>query len=426
MSTLIKKLQDNKIPDYISQIAKNEDISQTKLIDDIIKGYTVIPKNKNHSLKNLVAIGKNCYVKVNANIGTSPANFDLLSEQKKVEVAVNAGADTLMDLSIAGNCSLFRKYILKQNITLGTVPIYEALIDVKNPAELSIDKFLQVMEQQAEEGVDFMTIHAGLRRFHLQFLPQRTLGIVSRGGSIIVHWMRTHGKESFLYQHFDRILKIAHEYDITLSLGDGLRPGCVRDANDAAQFGELETIGELVSRCREAKVQVMVEGPGHVPINYIEENVKKEKKICDGAPFYVLGPLVIDYAAGYDHITSAIGGALAAMHGADFLCYVTPSEHLRLPSLDDVHEGVIASKIAAGAADLAHGKPQAIKRNNAISNGRRDLNWEYQKKYSIDPIKFDKYLEKSQVQGNKKNDHHACSMCGEWCAIKRFNTKEQD
>ena len=273
-----------------------------------------------------IAIGKDTRIKINANIGTSPSGCGFEHEMDKVKAAIASGADTVMDLSIAGNMSGFRSRITEElSIPLGTVPLYEAMLGVDNPEDITFNRFLHIMEKQAEEGVDFMTIHAGMQRKHLSLIEKRVLGVVSRGGSIIARWMRHHNTENFLYKHFDDILAIAKAYDITMSLGDGLRPGCTADANDEAQFGELETLGELVQRCRAADVQVMVEGPGHVPLHLIQENIKREKAICDGAPFYVLGPLVIDYAAGYDHIAGAIGGALAALYGADFLCYMTPA-----------------------------------------------------------------------------------------------------
>ncbi len=422
MTTVIDKLKEGKIPGFISKIANYEQISENLLIENILNGYAVIPKNNQHELKNPLAIGKNCQVKINANIGTSPKNCDFEIEFKKFLVAKDTGADTIMDLSIAGNSREFRKQLLNRgDIVLGTVPIYESLnnFNISHLNRLNINDFIQIMELQAQDGVDFMTIHAGLLQKHIPLLDNRTMGIVSRGGSILVKWMRHHQKENFLYEYFDKILAIASKYDVTLSLGDGLRPGATADANDAAQFGELEVIGELVKRCRDVNVQVMVEGPGHVPLNLIKENIQLEKKICSGAPFYVLGPLVIDYAPGYDHITAAIGGALAGMYGADFLCYVTPAEHLRLPTLDDVHKGVIASKIAAGAADLAHNHPSAIKRNLDISLARKRFDWATQREQAICKATFDQYLEKDIQDSDLEGDESPCSMCGEWCALKQ-------
>jgi len=421
MSTVVDELKRGDIPAFIHKISEDEGIDQQQLIQDVIDGYVVVSRNNRHTELDPIAIGKGTRIKVNANIGTSPTLCDFEEEMQKVKVSIDSGADAVMDLSIAGNIGRFRKAIAEEcNITLGTVPIYEAMIGLEGPEELTIDRFLNVIRKQAEEKVDFMTIHAGLLQRHIPFADDRKIGVVSRGGSIMVNWMRRHQKESFLYEHFDDILDIAHEYDITMSLGDGLRPGCTADANDAAQFGELEVLGELVRRCRDANVQVMVEGPGHVPLDLIEVNIRKQKDICNGAPFYVLGPLVIDYAAGYDHIAGAIGGALAAFYGADFLCYVTPAEHLRLPNLDDVRDGVIASRIAAAAADLTRKNTKEIKRNLDISLARKDFDWETQQKLAIDPSKFCAYVDKVKLDGNDGNkEEHACSMCGQWCAIRR-------
>ncbi len=421
MSTIIDDLKRGDVPDYIKKIAKDEYMDTKTLISGIISGYIVIARNNLHKKLDPIAIGKGTRIKVNANIGTSPTLCDFENEIGKVKAAIDSGADAVMDLSIAGDISCFRKRITDQhNITLGTVPIYEAMIGLDNPEQLTIENFLSVIEKQAKENVDFMTIHAGLLKEHIPLAEKRVLGVVSRGGSIIVQWMRDHQRENFLYEHFDDILKVMNKYDITMSLGDGLRPGCTADANDEAQFGELETIAKLVRRCKAANVQVMVEGPGHVPLHLIEENIRKQKELCDGAPFYVLGPLVIDYAAGYDHISGAIGGAMAAFFGADFLCYVTPAEHLRLPSIDDVKEGVIASKIAAVSVDLARQRPDELDRNRKISIARNDFDWDAQQNLSIDSDKFCRYLEKVKTDKADSSEASPCSMCGEWCAIKRI------
>lgn len=421
MSTIIDDLQEGNIPSCISRLSEDEGIEPSSFIKKILRGLIVVPRNNRHETLTPIAIGEGTRIKINANIGTSPTHCDFGTEIRKLDAAIAAGADAVMDLSIAGDTSAFRKRILESyNITLGTVPIYDAMIGLNTTNKLGFSHFLSIVEKQAAEGVDFMTIHAGLLRRHLPFIEQRALGIVSRGGAIIAQWMKHQHQESFLYENFDEILAVANHYDVTLSIGDGLRPGCTHDANDAAQFGELEIIGELVQRCREAKVQVMVEGPGHVPLHLIEENIRQEKAICDGAPFYVLGPLVIDYAAGYDHIAGAIGGALAGMYGADFLCYVTPAEHLRLPTVEDVHEGVIASKIAAAAADLARNRPESVSRNLEISKARRRFDWAAQKDLSIDPVKFGCYLEKVQTLSTGTETDSPCTMCGEWCALKRI------
>ncbi|MEE4356916.1 MAG: phosphomethylpyrimidine synthase ThiC [Desulfococcaceae bacterium] len=427
MTTLIDDLKQGNIPAFIPKIAEEEGCGSEVLVQNILDGYTVICRNRLHSF-DPIAIGRGTGIKINANIGTAPTQCDFDNEIRKVRIAIDAGADTLMDLSIAGDISGFRRKIMEEcNITLGTVPIYEVMSRTDasgglKPEDMNIDSFLRVMEKQAEEGVDFMTIHAGLRKEHIPLTEKRVLGVVSRGGSLMLRWMRYHGKESFLYEHFDEILAIAREYDICMSLGDGLRPGCTADANDAAQFGELECIGELVQRCKAANVQVMVEGPGHVPLHLIEENIRKQKEICGGVPFYVLGPLVMDYAAGYDHIAGAVGGALAAWFGADFLCYVTPAEHLRLPSAEDVREGVIASKIAARAADLARKRPGEIQRNLEISLARKSFDWKKQEKLAIDPEKFRNTLETAE-DSQSKDSRPPCSMCGEWCAVRHSNSE---
>ncbi len=420
MTTLIDELKQKNIPSFIHKIAQDEGIGVQELIKDILDGYAVVPRNNRRNGFDPIAIGRGTRIKINANIGTSPHRCNLSEEMDKTQAAVESGADAVMDLSIAGNISQFRKNITEKfNVPLGTVPIYEAMIGLESPEQLTIGHFLNILEKQATEKVDFMTIHAGVRKAHIPLVEKRVLGAVSRGGSVIIRWMRHHQKENFLYEHFDDILKIAAEYDITMSLGDGLRPGCTADANDEAQFAELEVLGELVRRCKAANVQVMVEGPGHVPLHLIEENIIREKAICEGAPFYVLGPLVMDYAAGYDHITGAIGGALAAYYGADFLCYVTPAEHLRLPTLEDVREGVIASKIAAAAADLSRKRPAEIRRNLEMSAARKNFDWETQKKCCIDQNKFSKYLEKADTCCGDDSKETPCSMCGEWCAIKQ-------
>ncbi len=421
MSTIIDDLRKGDVPQWLLQTARNENLQPERLVESIVRGHVVIPQNRCHMNLTPVAIGSETRVKINANIGTSPATCDYENELQKVKAAVDAGADAVMDLSISGDTSAFRKRILEEfDITLGTVPIYDAMIGLDNTEQLNFSHFMRIMEKQAKEGVDFMTIHAGLLKRHLPLVEKRTLGIVSRGGALIAQRMKHQNEENFLYANFDDILAVASTCDITLSIGDGLRPGGTCDANDAAQFGELEVIGELVGRCRAANVQVMVEGPGHVPLHLIEENVRKEKTLCDGAPFYVLGPLVVDYAAGYDHIAGAIGGALAGMYGADFLCYVTPAEHLRLPSLEDVHEGVIASKIAAAAADLARKRPDAVLRNLQMSQARKSFDWDTQERLSIDSDKFSRYLEKVETVSSGVKTHQACSMCGEWCAIRRL------
>ena len=418
MTTLIDKLKEGITPDYIKKIAIKEGITDSNLVSNIISGKVVVPRNNLHTEIEPIAIGKGTSVKINANIGTSPVHIDFDYEYKKACISLQSGADTIMDLSIAGDVNDFRKKITQElNITLGTVPIYRSLTKVDIPHQLSIDSFLEDMEREAEEKVDFMTIHAGLRKEHIPMLKNRKIGVVSRGGSALVQWMRHNEKENFLYENFDKILTMAKKYDITLSLGDALRPGCTADANDEAQFAELQTLSELTKRCRKANVQVIIEGPGHVPLELIEENIVKQKELCDEAPFYVLGPLVIDYAAGYDHIAGAIGGALASFFGADFLCYVTPAEHLRLPNLDDVKEGVIASKIAAAAADLSRKRKNELTRNLEMTMARKKFDWSKQKDLVIDEQKFSEYLEKVEACQGEGDGEQPCSMCGKLCAM---------
>jgi phosphomethylpyrimidine synthase len=425
MSTLIDEIKAGDRPALLQTIAAAEAVEEETIVRGIADGSVVVCRNRLHVF-DPIAIGSGMRIKVNANVGTSTATCDFANEMEKVAAAISAGADAIMDLSVCGDSSGFRRRILEEcNVTLGTVPVYEALGEMKDPADLTLRHFLEVMERQARQGVDFMTIHAGLLRRHLPYIERRTLGVVSRGGSIMVAWMRRHGQESFLYEGFEEILALAREYDVTISLGDGLRPGCIADANDRAQFGELEVLGELVERCRAADVQVMVEGPGHIPLHLIEENVRRQKEVCNGAPFYVLGPLVMDYAAGYDHIAGAIGAALAAWYGADFLCYLTPAEHLRLPSVEDVHQGVIATKIAAAAADLARGKTGEQRRNLEMSRARASFDWDAQKCLTIDAARFSQYLE--TVHPPKAEDKRfPCSMCGNWCALKRAARREGD
>lgn len=420
MGTLIEAIKKKQAGKEIEMLSRKEGVGQDWFANEMVKGRIVIPRNVMHQAITPIAIGNGMRVKINANIGTSPAHCDEAVEIRKVEAAIRAGADTIMDLSIAGDVSALRRRILETfDIPVGTVPIYEAVIGLNATDELSFDRFLRVMESQAREGVDFMTIHAGLLKRHLPFVADRVMGIVSRGGAIIAQWMKHRNTESFLYERFDEILEVAKTYDVTLSLGDGLRPGCTADANDAAQFGELEVIGELVARCRAADVQVMVEGPGHVPMADIEENVRRQKRICDQAPFYVLGPLVIDRSPGYDHIAGAIGGAMAGMFGADFLCVVTPAEHLRLPAPEDVFEGVMASRIAAAAADLARKRPAEVEANLGISQARKAFEWQGQKRFALDPEKFDRYLETVEQTEGQADAQRPCTMCGEWCAMKR-------
>jgi len=370
-----------------------------------------------------LGIGKGLRTKINANIGTSKDYNDIEREMEKLRVAIEAGADAVMDLSTGGDIKAIRSQILENSsVAIGTVPIYQAMVAAGerhgNIAKMAEDELFGIIEKQAEEGVDFVTVHCGVTLKTLQVLKGegRYLDIVSRGGALLVELMIYNGKENPLYKDYGRLLEIAKKYDLVLSLGDGLRPGCLADATDRAQLNELITLGELTEIAWQDGVQVMIEGPGHVPINQVETNVKIQKELCKGAPFYVLGPLVTDIAPGYDHITSAIGAAIAGSAGADFLCYVTPSEHLRLPTVEDVKEGVIASKIAAHAADIAKGVKGALQKDIEMAKARKALDWEAQIKLSVDPEK----ARRLRTEG-KPSDETVCSMCGEYCAIKVVN-----
>jgi phosphomethylpyrimidine synthase len=402
-------------------VAREEDVSNEWLRKRIASGQVVIPANRNHHPLQVKGIGDGLRIKVNTNLGSSPEHIDLEEELKKLEVAIQAGTDTVMDLSTGGDIGLIRRQILKNApIPVGTVPIYEAAVEAaknrKGLANMRAEDLFEVIERQAEEGVDFITVHCGVTRNSVERLRQnpRIMGVVSRGGAFLVEWIVYNDKENPLYEQFDRLLEIAKKYDVTLSLGDGLRPGCLADATDRPQVVETILLGELTERAWAEGVQVMIEGPGHVPLDQIEANVLLEKKLCKGAPFYVLGPLVTDAAPGYDHITSAIGGALAGKAGADFLCYVTPSEHLGLPAVEDVRDGVIAVRIAAHAADLARGNKKALKKDLEISRARKKFDWERQIELAIDPPKARRYREE-----RKSGGPDGCTMCGEFCALKR-------
>ncbi len=418
--------RQNIITDEMKSCASADGVSPEKMREDVMNGFTVITKNRLRDVKPL-AVGKDLKTKVNANIGSSGDNHNIEEELEKLFTAIKSGSDAVMDLSTGGNIREFRAYILENStVPIGTVPLYEAfqpaaLNGIVNPNSPDfIDKFdpeylFEVIERQCEEGVDFITVHCGLTLKAIRTMNAQTriMGIVSRGGSLIAAWMIRNNKENPLYENYDRLLKIAKKNDVVLSLGDGLRPGCLKDATDRAQITELITLGELQKKALEEGVQVMIEGPGHIPLNQVEENIKLEKSLCNGAPFYVLGPLVTDIAPGYDHITSAIGGAIAAGAGADFLCYVTPAEHLRLPSVSDVKEGVIAAKIAAHAGDIAKGIKGAIDLDLEISKNRRAMNWEKQYECALDPDKA-----KEMRASLPLKDDKVCSMCSSYCSIK--------
>lgn len=417
---LINALKTGDIPERVRAAAAAESVETDTLIDDIIAGRTVIPANSGRTGISPVAIGRRLKTKVNANIGTSSAYTDLDEELKKLDIAVNAGADTVMDLSTGGDIGAIRLAVLAAStVPVGSVPIYQAAaraIEVRGSVvDMSADDMFEAVEQQCRDGVDFITVHCGVTQRSIEALQRqgRVTDVVSRGGAFLTGWVLHNGRENPLYEDFDRLLEIARRYDVTLSLGDGMRPGCGADASDAAQLEELIVLGELVKRSRAAEVQAIVEGPGHVPIDQIEANMALEKRLCDGAPFYVLGPLVTDVAPGYDEITAAIGGALAAVHGADFLCYVTPREHLGLPTLEDVKRGVIASRIAAHAADVAKGIPGAADWDRRMSEARKALDWPAQIELSIDPERARASYDERRGEGLD-----ACTMCGEFCAMK--------
>jgi phosphomethylpyrimidine synthase len=412
--TQLEMARNNEISDEIRTVSEEENIDVNVLIKLISEGKVVIPASKLH--KNLIpiGIGEKLKIKVNANIGSSPDRAEISHELEKLRVCIDAKADTVMDLSTGGDIDRIRREIIKNStIPVGTVPVYQAACTVDDVIELDESDFIDGIRNHIEDGVDFITIHAGLLRSSIPFIKQRMMGVVSRGGALILKWMMHHKKENPLYENFNEIIEMSKKYDVTLSLGDGLRPGCLKDATDKAQISELKVIGDLTLRSWEKGVQVMVEGPGHIPLNQIEKNIKLEKEICHGAPFYVLGPLVTDIAPGYDHITSAIGGCLAAFYGADFLCYVTPAEHLGLPDVEEVKEGVIASRIAAHAADVARGIYGAVDWDNNMSRARSELDWKKMLELSINPD-----LAKGIRDRCTDADEDVCSMCGRFCSVK--------
>jgi len=417
---ILESAKNNIVTPLIKKVAAIEGVDANSMLELIKEGRIVIPLNKNHRVKKPCAIGFGLSTKINANIGTSTDKSRIDYELKKLRAAVNYGSDTIMDLSVGGDIEkILKKIIQLSTVPVGTVPIYEITVKANNQKKdflnFSLNDIVYVLERQAKAGVDFFTIHSGITKKSLSALTKqkRILDVVSRGGAILTSWMNRHKKENPFYEYFDRILDIAYKYDVTLSLGDGLRPGSVLDATDKAQISELKILGELAQRARERNVQVMIEGPGHVPLNQIKRNIDLQKKFCHGAPFYVLGPLITDIAAGYDHISASIGGALAASFGADFLCYVTASEHLRHPSEEDVREGVIAARIAAHAADIAKGVKTALLWDKKMSEARKKRDWKEQIRLSIDPQKAKYYRDSS-----KPNLSDVCTMCGKYCSIK--------
>jgi phosphomethylpyrimidine synthase len=417
--TQLEQAKKGQITDEMKYVSEKEGIEIIKLLKRVAKGQIVIPKNFTSDSIPL-GIGKGLKTKINANVGSSSELENVEWEVEKALTAVKFGSDTLMDLSTGPNFKEVRKAIMKEvNIPIGTVPIYEAAVKSSESrgavVHMDEDDMFQAIINQAEDGVDFITVHCGITKDTVEKLKNsnRIMGVVSRGGAFLVAWILQNGEENPLYKNYDYLLEIAHEHDITLSLGDGLRPGCLHDASDIPQIGELIILGGLVERAREKGVQVMVEGPGHVPLNQIKSNIQIQKTICKDAPFYVLGPLVTDLAPGYDHITSAIGGAIAAAAGADYLCYVTPAEHLSIPSVDDVKEGVIASKIAAQAGDVSKGITSAWDDELKMANARRNFNWKQQFQLAFDQVKPCRYRERKPTHGEDM-----CTMCGEFCALR--------
>ena len=401
-------------------VANKESKNPEEIRSLVAEGKVAIPANINHKSLSPEGVGQGLKTKINVNLGISKDCCDCDRELEKVRTALDMGAEAIMDLSNYGKTAEMRKAIVNMSTAmLGTVPIYDALgYYDKDLKDLTAKEFLEVVEKHGQDGVDFVTIHAGLNREAVETVKRnkRLTNIVSRGGSLLFAWMEINNAENPFFEYYDELLDICAKYDITLSLGDALRPGSINDASDASQIKELITLGELTKRAWEKNVQVIIEGPGHMALNEIEANMVMQKRLCHGAPFYVLGPLVTDVAPGYDHITSAIGGAIAATYGADFLCYVTPAEHLRLPNLDDMKEGIIASKIAAHAADIAKGVKNARSWDNEMSKARADLNWERMFDLAIDPAKARRYRAES-----KPHDEESCSMCGKMCSMRTMN-----
>ena len=426
--TQLKKAREGIITPEMKKVAEKEGVSPEFIREGLAAGNIVISLNNRHDWIEPLGIGKGLTTKVNSNIGTSLDTCNLPAELEKVDVSVEAGADTVMDLSTGGDLDFVRKEVLKRSaIPVGTVPIYQVGSEYQRKGkafhECTGDDMFEAIERNGEDGVDFITVHCGVTIETVERVRKegRVMGVVSRGGSLLVDWMRKNNKENPLYEEFDRLIEIAKKYDMTLSLGDGFRPGCLADATDRGQVQETIILGELTERAWKEGVQVMIEGPGHVPINQIEANITLQKRLCHNAPFYVLGPLVTDIAAGYDHITCAIGGAIAATAGADFLCYVTPSEHLRLPNTDDVREGIMATRIAAHAADIGKGIKGAMERDNLMAKMRKAFDWEGMYKYALDPKKA-----RTMRGQDLPSDSEVCTMCSELCAMKLGTIDKED
>ncbi len=414
------------VTEEMQYVARRERLEPELVLAEVARGRMIIPANIHHTNLEPMCIGVASCCKINANIGNSSTTSNVAEEVAKLHYAVKYGADTLMDLSTGGDIPRIRKAIIAESpIPIGTVPIYEALARVRRVEDLNIRVMLEVIEEQAEQGVDYMTIHAGVLVQYVPLTTKRITGIVSRGGAILAEWMVKNHKQNFLYEHFDEICKIFQKHDVSFSLGDGLRPGCLADASDAAQFAELKTLGELTRKAWEYDVQVMIEGPGHIPMDQIQMQVEKENEMCYEAPFYTLGPLVTDFAPGYDHITSAIGAAMIGWYGASMLCYVTPKEHLGLPNREDVKQGIIAYKIAAHAADIARHRPGARDRDDQLSHARYRFDWRKQFELSLDPETAEAMHDETLPEEGFK-DAAFCSMCGpKFCSMNHSAKTEQ-
>ena len=419
--TQLRYAREGNITEEMRYVAEREGMEAEVMRQEVGRGRMIIPANVNHHSLEPMCIGKAARVKINANIGNSQTTSEIDAEIEKLRTSVRYGADTVMDLSSGGDIPRIRRAIIEASpVPIGTVPIYEVISRVKSPEEMSGDLFLEVIEEQAEQGVDYMTIHAGVLLQHLHLVQSRITGIVSRGGGLLARWMVHHTKQNPLYERFDEILEICRRYDVSISLGDGLRPGSVADASDAAQFAELRTLGRLTERAWEKDVQVMIEGPGHIPLDQLEMNVKMQQEICHEAPFYTLGPLVTDVAPGYDHITSAIGAAVIGWHGTSMLCYVTPKEHLGLPNAEDVKQGLIAYRIAAHAADVARGRPGARDWDDELSRARYAFDWRRQFELALDPETAQAMHDETLPDDYFKTAEF-CSMCGpKFCPMHNF------
>jgi len=418
--TQMHRARQGAVTPEMHRVAEREELAPELVRDEVARGRLIIPANVEHIAKRLdpMAIGKVARVKINANIGNSAVTSDISGELDKLHHAVHYGADTVMDLSTGGDIDRIREAIIDASpVPVGTVPIYQAVQDVPRIEELTADDLFDMVEHQAQQGVDYVTVHCGILREYVPLALGRVTGIVSRGGSLHAYWMTAHNRQNPFYEDFDRLLEIARRYDVTLSLGDALRPGSLADANDRAQFAELETLGELTARAWARDVQVMIEGPGHIPLHLIEINVRKQKELCHEAPFYTLGPLVTDIAPGYDHISSAIGAAMIGWYGADMLCYVTCKEHLGLPNAEEVREGVIAYKIAAHAADIARGRPGARDRDDALSRARFGFDWNEQFRLALDPDRA-RQLHDESLPAEYFKSAEFCAMCGpKFCSM---------